>query len=139
VHAPPVGEPPRPGVFEGPAGIARAIAFAVAAVGLGVGSGFAAASAIKASEIRQTQATLDGPAACNQAGAPPPGGCAHLVTLAQSHDTYANVAIGAMAAAGAVGAGALASIFLVRTPSHTVELKASAPGALAAVTLQGSW
>jgi hypothetical protein len=52
---------------------------------------------------------------------------------------FGNAAIGLMVVGGAVGLGALVSIPLVKTPSHNVEITPTAPGALAAATVRGSW
>ncbi len=140
VVAPPVVPPPLPapkaGMFDGPAGIGRAVAFAVAGTGIAVGTGFAVAAASTLSDVHHLDAALgSNSAACSKGGA----SCAQLDTLARQHDVYSNAAIGLMLGGAVTGAAAVVSIWVVRTPAHRVDVTPAAPGALAGVSLKGRW
>jgi hypothetical protein len=127
---------PRPGAWEGQAGIGRIVAFAISGAGLAVGTGLAVGSAEKERDVGQLEGALGGsPSACSQGGA----ACAQLASLAREHDVLANAAIGCMVGAAATAAAAVASIWIVRTPSRSVEVQPTAPGALAALTFRASW
>ena len=67
--ATPPAEAPEPGIFEGKAGVARAVLYAITAAGLATGTGFAVASNAAASNARSLQATVvqqNGTSACNE-------------------------------------------------------------------------
>jgi hypothetical protein len=132
--APP--SPPPPGGSEGRAGVARIVAFAVAGAGVVTGAGFAIGSASKYGDGAKLGATL-GPSACQPGGAVPPA-CAQLQSLAAEHDAYARAAVGLMVGGALVGAAGLASIW-IRTADHELELKPGGSGALATMTLRGTW
>jgi hypothetical protein len=131
--------PPRtPGVFEGSAGAVRIAALVVGGVSLAVGTGFAAAAAYKAADIGTIDRGLS-LSACSAGSVPLPSQCSQVVPLAHEHDTYSNTAIGLMTAGASVAVLAAVSILIVRTPAHAVEVTPAAPGALAALSLRGSW
>jgi hypothetical protein len=135
----PAATPPRkPGVFEGPAGIGRAVAFAVAGAGLVTGAGFAGAAVSTADKLRPLQAEISA-SACNPSAGVLPAQCGQIGRLLAQHDTYSNAAIGFMVAGGLVGAGAVGSIWLVRTPGRSVEVTPAAPGAAGGLTVRGTW
>jgi hypothetical protein len=125
----------KPGAFEGTAGAVRGVLLALAGAAITTGAGFAAGAAVKLGAARALQADL-APNACSGATA---GNCGRLASLLGERDAYANAAVGLVVAGGITAGAALVSIWIVRTPARDVRLTPTAPGALAALTLRGSW
>jgi hypothetical protein len=134
--------PPKPGVFEGRAGLGRALLYAFAAASVATGTGFAVAASHKDDEARQAQGALEQKKtpACLKTSSAFAGECQRLVELRQAHDNDARAALGFFAAAGVTGAVATASIWILRTPAASaVQVTPTAPGGLAGLTVRGSW
>ena len=139
--APPV-EAPKPGVFEGKAGVARAVLYAITAAGLATGTGFAVASNAAASNARGLLATLEqnsGSSACNKTMAGPSSSCQQLTSLWQRRDTFANVGEGLLVAAGALGVATTISIWIPAAKAPALDVRPTAQGAPAGLTLAGAW
>jgi hypothetical protein len=142
VVAPPVVQPPppapKPEVFEGLAGKGRVVGFAVTGVAAAIGAGFGAAALGKANAAG---AALDGLA--TKAGTSSPclqaalsSGCKNVEQLWQARDGYVDLTEGFLVVAGVAGVATTASILVGRTP---VQIKPTAPGSAAGLTLRGSW
>jgi hypothetical protein len=153
VRAPPQGEParaappppPRPGIFKGPAGIGRAVAFGLAGAGLVTGSALAVTASEKAGEAQRLEGMLQqsrsgGSSACNRSASSFKTECAQLLDIRQQQGTYTNAAAGLIGAAGVLGGAAIASIWLPRAPATpSVQLAATVSRSCTVLTIQGSW
>jgi hypothetical protein len=148
----PVAEPPAPpapvtrvtpGVFEGRAGLARGILYGFTAAALAAGTGFAVAASNKGDAARQLGDSLvqkGGAGPCSRGSPVVTGDCQRIVSLTEQHDGYNRAANGLFAAAAATGVAATASIWILRTPATpAMQVKPSAPGSVAGLSLQGSW
>jgi hypothetical protein len=137
----PPAERPRPGVFDGKVGFARALLYGLAAGSLTAGTTMAAAAVGRGNAAQQVLETLvqkGGAGPCYRTAPGSGQSCREIVQLAQEHDDYTHAAIGLIAVAGALGTAA--SIWIVQTPpTLAVRVKPTAAGSPAGVTLEGLW
>jgi hypothetical protein len=134
---------PKPGVFEGRAGFVRALLCGATAGSLASGATFAAVSTSKGNEARQLGGALVqklGGTPCYRTSELVAGPCQQVGKLVQQEDDATRATIGLLAASGVLGAAAIASIWINRTPTTpAVQVKAMAPGARAGLTIAGTW
>jgi hypothetical protein len=123
-------------VFTGPAGVARAVSFAVAGAGLLTAVATAAAAGAKGAQADRLAGSLTqqaGRGGCGQGGTAAPADCAQLLSLRTQHDNLAVAAIASVVAAGVVGTGATVSIWLPALRSG------AAPGRSVGISAGGTW
>src|SRR5262249_21899403 len=111
---------PRPSIFEGGAGIGRAILFAVGVASAATGIGLAVAAGNKGNEAQQLAGAIQqvgGHYACDHSLPSLVTDCHHLLELRQGHDNYTKASAGFFAGAGVTVAAAAVSIWIQRTPA----------------------
>jgi hypothetical protein len=132
---------PRPGVFEGPAGIGRIVGLAVAGVGAGTGAGFAFAALGKAgaadTQLNRLVQMSGSSSPCF--GSPSTKLCTSVSALRQTGDTYFDVAEVVLVAAGVIGVASVASAFLIRTPAAPVRINVSASARASGLSVEMAW
>jgi hypothetical protein len=135
--------PPKPGVFDGGAGFARALAFGFAAGSTAAAITSFVVATKKGDDARGILGKLQqkvGASPCIQGSPNLAIGCQEVTALNQAHDNRGALAAGLFVAAGVAGAAATASIWLPRTPSTpAVQVTPTAPGSAAGITVNGLW
>jgi hypothetical protein len=130
-------------VFEGRAGLARAILVGLTAGGLVAGAMFAATASSRGNEAGRLAGSVvqrTGSFACNMSEAGLVSDCRQILELRQQHDTDTTLARSLLVGAAVTGTAAVASILLFHMPAtSTVQVRPAAPGSLAGLTLETAW